>query len=178
MRVGVTGSRKYDNRALVWAILDRFHREYGIDLLIHGGANGLDWVASMWARHGNVPEKRFLVTDEDWKREGKKAGILRNVEMWDSGLIDLLIGFEGERGTTHMMSLCDVYETPCLVVPDPVWRAENLPDEAEVIGPPPWEEEPVPTSTKPYWKREPEPHQRWARRSKEREERYLEDAQF
>jgi hypothetical protein len=177
MRVGVTGSRKYDNRALAWAILDRFHREYGIDLLIHGDAKGLDWLCSMWARHNNVPEKTFPVTNEDWEREGKKAGILRNVEMWDSGLIELLIGFEGEKGTTHMISLCDVYETPCLVVPDPVWAVENLPPPV-VIDTPPWEDDPPPPPTKPYWRREPLPHQRWPRRNPEAAQRYLEDAVF
>lgn len=68
-------------------------------IVMHGGAPGPDRWAAQAASRRNLLAREYL---PDWERHGKKAGILRNLEMLDQGP-DLVIAFwDGEsRGTKH-----------------------------------------------------------------------------
>lgn len=67
--------------------------------LISGGARGADQMAEEYARQNDWSIEQHL---PDWEAHGKRAGILRNVEMLDSG-VDLVIAFHknASRGTAH-----------------------------------------------------------------------------
>lgn len=68
--------------------------------VVSGGARGVDVLAIDWAVTNWVPWKEFPA---DWQKYGKKAGILRNVEMGDYA--DALVAvWDGDsRGTKHMI---------------------------------------------------------------------------
>lgn len=78
----VTGSRDWPSETLVGCVLDEFLvslRHEGMMTLINGGAAGVDTFAeNYWRSHnlGNV-----ITVHPDWNLHGKKAGIIRNVDM-------------------------------------------------------------------------------------------------
>lgn len=117
MRVLVCGSRVFNDKKLLYNTLDNFVVERGLKgeedeygnwlpnglTIVHGGARGADLLADDWAVVNWVPVEEFK---PDWDSYGKAAGILRNIDMLESG-IDVVIAFpKGEaRGTKHMMKI-------------------------------------------------------------------------
>ena len=122
MRLGVTGSRNYDNWQFVTSWLDRLHARYGIDCLIHGAAKGWDWHSQAWAQRNRIPDDPYPA---DWdnitrpgavvrrNRRGKlydaAAGPYRNERMLREGRPEYAIAFPGGRGTRDMMIRCWEY---------------------------------------------------------------------
>lgn len=90
MIVVVTGGRTFGEgpkaeiqRFLLREVLNDLHHgigraEKGIDLLIDGGADGADTLASGWAQYHGVPG---LTVAAKWRTEGAAAGPLRNERM-------------------------------------------------------------------------------------------------
>lgn len=81
MQLIVSGSRyaTEEDRAIVWRELDWTNEHEGpIELLIEGGARGVDLYASRWALAYDVKCVRLPA---DWKHYGKAAGHIRNREM-------------------------------------------------------------------------------------------------
>lgn len=78
--------------------------------MVSGGASGVDLYGEKWARKNDIPIKRFPA---DWAKYGKRAGLIRNVEManYADGLIAIWDG--QSRGTKHMI---DVAKDKGLVV--------------------------------------------------------------
>jgi len=68
--------------------------------IVCGKARGADSLGERWAREKGIALKEFPA---NWDLNGKKAGILRNIEMGDYA--DCLIAFwDGKsRGTAHMI---------------------------------------------------------------------------
>lgn len=101
-RVIVCGGRDYKDWKHVEAVLNHLYETLAADLrltLVEGGAKGADELAHGWAiSHGVVSESYSA----HWKEYGRAAGPLRNQAMLDSG-IDLVIAFEGGKGTADMM---------------------------------------------------------------------------
>lgn len=102
VRVLVCGSRSWNDYA---AIDDRIEALPAGAVLVHGGALGADTVADNHARRLGIPVEVFPVTSSDWDRFGRRAGVLRNLTMLDSGP-DLVIAFwDGKsRGTEHTIT--------------------------------------------------------------------------
>ena len=99
----VTGSREMLNYTYLDSILNR----YSIGGVVHGDALGADTLAQKWAENNDVLTARHPVTEEQWKRIGKSAGVLRNQAMLDQHpTISLVIAFpvRGSRGTADMMN--------------------------------------------------------------------------
>lgn len=97
-----------EHQRIMFTALDRLFRDYDDEYcmpmqglqIVSGGAKGADTLAIDWAVINWVPFREFL---PDWDKHGKKAGILRNVEMAEYA--DTLVAFwDGEsRGTKHMI---------------------------------------------------------------------------
>lgn len=116
IRVLVCGGRNYSDKHAVWQTLYGFCDDrglwsepdkYGNKLpsgltVIHGGARGADSLADQWAVVNWVPFEEYKA---DWDTHGKKAGILRNIQMLEEGKPDVVIAFPGGRGTAHMVSI-------------------------------------------------------------------------
>jgi hypothetical protein len=67
--------------------------------IIHGAARGADMIAAEFAASCCFDAVAFPA---DWRTYGKRAGILRNLQMLDEAP-DLVIAFQrnGSRGTQH-----------------------------------------------------------------------------
>lgn len=105
-RVLVTGGRKYSNRKLVYAALDRlYNSDYiGRMTLIEGGAKGADRLAQDWANQAHI-DVDLITCEADWDRYGLSAGMRRNKDMANLKP-DVCIAFLGGRGTQNMVDLC------------------------------------------------------------------------
>lgn len=119
LRVVVTGGRHFRDVDRAARALDSIHGIIGslsanttgkIALLIHGGARGADAIANAWAHHRNVPVAVFAA---EWHLHGKRAGILRNIEMLKSTPTpDLVLAFPGGRGTAHCVATARLLGIP------------------------------------------------------------------
>ena len=99
----VTGSREMNN----YDYLEKVLNGYKIGGIVHGDAKGADTLAQKWADDNEVLTQRHPVTDAQWKKIGKSAGVLRNQFMLDQHpTISLVIAFpvKSSRGTQDMMN--------------------------------------------------------------------------
>lgn len=99
MKVLICGGRDYHDHIRFNEVLNKLHKEAGIDVVIEGGAKGADMLAANWAYTNGVARESFLA---DWENQGKFAGPARNQRMLDEGRPDIVIAFPGGRGTADM----------------------------------------------------------------------------
>jgi hypothetical protein len=107
MRVLITGSRTWTDAKPIRDALERLVAESEPPfIVIHGGAGrGADYIASQWVAdeiafcNWPINVERYPA---DWQRDGKRAGILRNVRMVEAGA-DLCLAFirDASKGATH-----------------------------------------------------------------------------
>jgi hypothetical protein len=76
--------------------------QYQFTVLLCGMARGADSLAYHYAGSHGVPVEKFPA---DWKRYGKRAGMLRNMQMLTEGKPDLVIAFPGGTGTAMMCTI-------------------------------------------------------------------------
>lgn len=87
--VMVTGSRTWADRdelarqleTVRQKLLEEHELETASFKLVHGGARGADFLAAQRAHALNWPVQSFALTNEDWRRDGRRAGVLRNERM-------------------------------------------------------------------------------------------------
>ena len=100
MKVLVCGGRKFDDAMTLGSWLGGIHKQAGITEIIQGGASGADTMAAKFGEWIGVPVRTFKA---DWAL-GKKAGPMRNDKMLREGKPDLVVAFEGGKGTADMVS--------------------------------------------------------------------------
>lgn len=100
MRVLVCGGRNFEDRALMFRVLDSLHDRTPFSCVIHGMARGADRLADHWAMFNHIPAYRFHAV---WSQHGRSAGPIRNQRMLDKGKPDLAVGFPGGAGTKDML---------------------------------------------------------------------------
>jgi UDP-N-acetylmuramoylalanine-D-glutamate ligase len=98
MRVLVCGGRDYDDKTLMFKVLDSLPK---ITLLIAGDAKGADQMAHYWAAMREVTSKKYAA---EWRVYGPAAGPIRNQVMLERGKPELVVAFPGGRGTADMVS--------------------------------------------------------------------------
>lgn len=115
-RVLVCGGRDFVDSSQIWGELDTLHRwaRQGCMVVIQGGASGADRIAREWCisrlvRFENYPAK--------WSEHGKAAGPIRNQRMLDVGRPDLVLAFNGGRGTADMVRRAKAAGVPVRIVP-------------------------------------------------------------
>ena len=64
------------------------------EIIISGGAIGSDKMAERYAKIHNIP---VLILVPDWKKHGKKAGILRNTDIINESTH--VIAFPNDKGS-------------------------------------------------------------------------------
>jgi hypothetical protein len=103
MRLLVSGSRECENWEFVQARLDDLKERNTIEVVIHGGAGGVDTLAGVWARRNDIPEEVYTA---DWDTHGKAAGPIRNTKMLDEGKPDVVVAFptKTSKGTVNMIN--------------------------------------------------------------------------
>lgn len=100
MRVIIAGGRYFDNYELLSTKCDKILQNQDDVTIISGGAKGADSLGEKYAKERGYTIEIFPAK---WNEYGKKAGMIRNVEMADSS--DSLIAFwDGKsKGTKHMI---------------------------------------------------------------------------
>ena len=97
-RVLVCGGRNFNNADLVSKTLEALGQKPCT--IIQGGASGADQLAKQWAAFNRIHCITFYA---NWAVHGKAAGPIRNREMLNEGKPDLVVAFEGGRGTANMV---------------------------------------------------------------------------
>ena len=112
-RIIIAGSRSFNNYETLKDRVTKFLYTKPDDrVIISGGAKGADALGERYAQEYHIPVKRFPA---NWDTYGKKAGILRNIEMakyaTDDNAEGILIAFwDGvSHGTGHMLRIADDY---------------------------------------------------------------------
>lgn len=106
MKLIIAGSRGITDYSIVRqaVITSGLWKEYGKRLeIVSGMARGVDTLAVEFAKRNALTLHEFPVSSNDWETHGKKAGMLRNIEMgkFSDGLIAI---WDGEsRGTKQMI---------------------------------------------------------------------------
>jgi len=103
MRIIIAGSRTFNDYDLLKTKIDKFTRKLKTVVVLSGEANGADRLGEKWAKERGWQIERFPA---EWEKHGRKAGIVRNLEMLESiGKKGCLIVFwDGvSRGTAHIV---------------------------------------------------------------------------
>jgi len=125
MRVLVCGGRDFNDAGMMYRVLDHLHAEMHFTSLIHGGAQGADFLAGTWAQ-SREPLIHTVVFKADWKTLGRRAGPARNEEMLGKGRPDIIVAFPGGRGTEHMTKIAlAAHERVIEVFSDGTWAPRH-----------------------------------------------------
>lgn len=122
MRVLVCGGRDFqDDDAIDFMAyhLCKFHEAIPFSVLIHGAARGADSIAGWWADEMGIPTEEYPISKQDWNTHGKRAGYLRNKQMYDEGRPDLVMAFPGGNGTQNMVDIATRGKTE-------VWQSRRI----------------------------------------------------
>jgi hypothetical protein len=105
MNILVCGGRHFHDQKKMFDVLTKL-ANYSEDnplgdpiVIIHGGAQGADSLAGIWAA---IHHKTVRVFRADWEKYGKQAGPIRNKEMLEKNHVDLVVAFPGGKGTGDM----------------------------------------------------------------------------
>jgi len=113
-RIAVTGGRNFNNPSLVAEVFSEYSLKE-IDLVMHGGANGLDSQARDWAMKNGIQTASFPA---NWNYYGKSAGRIRNFCMLSAGQPDFLLAFPGGRGTENCIKTAKNLKIPVTIISD------------------------------------------------------------
>lgn len=102
VRVLVCGGRGFNDRRSVDTALASIRETHGLDVLIHGGADGADDLARQWAENYYISTWCFPA---NWCRHGEAAGPMRNLAMLSEGQPSLVVAFPGGPGTANMVDI-------------------------------------------------------------------------
>lgn len=99
-RVLVCGGRDFDGYAYLKSVLDLLPPDEDREFCC-GGARGADALCERYCR-----ENFYIcrVYEADWDTHGKAAGPIRNQQMLDEFYPDVVIAFQGGRGTADMVN--------------------------------------------------------------------------
>lgn len=113
MRVCIAGSRTFQSQEFMDERL-AFYFQRGLpDLVVSGCANGADLLGECWADMNNVPVLRFPA---DWENLGKRAGFVRNLEMFKFATHGVFFWDGSSKGTRHTIELFEQSDKPFRVV--------------------------------------------------------------
>lgn len=114
MKVLVCGSRRFTDPFRANLTIDDRIAKLPLCEVIHGGARGADEMAATAAtRHGH-PVTMFAA---DWETHGRRAGVIRNLEMLAQRPEFVLAFWDGKsRGTMHTVSEARRRQIPVEVI--------------------------------------------------------------
>lgn len=112
-QVITAGGRDFADYGLLQAKCDQFFREKRPTAIISGIARGADTLGTRYARERGIQVLEFPA---DWERLGRRAGMVRNLQMLDAA--DAVVAFwDGQsRGTAHTIGEAKKRGLPLRVV--------------------------------------------------------------
>ena len=99
MKTIIAGSRDITDFTTLMKAVDV--SKLDITSVVSGGARGVDKLGEIYASRFNLP---IFIFKANWDKHGKKAGILRNIEMARNAEALLAIWDGKSRGTLHMIT--------------------------------------------------------------------------
>ena len=114
MKVIIAGSRSIDWPSFIqmWDLLPKDIPKLFTEV-VSGGAKGPDSHGEVIAKHNGLGIKRFIPS---WTTLGKKAGILRNVDMGEYA-DSAIVFWDGEsRGSLHMFEFMKSEDKPAILL--------------------------------------------------------------
>ncbi|UIW10576.1 DNA recombination-mediator protein A [Aeromonas phage BUCT695] len=114
MKTIIAGSRDVTEEEF-WEAIDELPTEVYISIteIVSGGARGADKFGEQVAKNLSKPVKQFI---PDWDGLGKKAGILRNIEMGDYADQAVVIWDGESRGSAQMIKYMEKLNKPVYVI--------------------------------------------------------------
>jgi predicted Rossmann fold nucleotide-binding protein DprA/Smf involved in DNA uptake len=101
MILGITGSRCITDAELIETALNSTHQQTPIAKLVHGGAKGVDTIASTWATANGIEQE---VIRPLYEQHGKYAPLLRNKEIIAKSDMVLAIWDGISKGTAYTIN--------------------------------------------------------------------------
>lgn len=113
IKLAIVGSRTFNNQHIFDNVMERLEDKYNITTIVSGGARGADSMGEAYADRFGLEK---LIFPADWKKYGKRAGFLRNVDIIKN--CDICVAFwDGEsHGTKHDIELCKEHHKPCYII--------------------------------------------------------------
>jgi hypothetical protein len=110
--VVICGSRTWPDPERVWSYVDELP---GDCTVIVGGAHGADMFAEERARWRGLAVEVFKA---DWEQYGRRAGLVRNLQMLDFPVPDRVVAFwDGQsRGTRHTIRIARQRKIPVEII--------------------------------------------------------------
>jgi hypothetical protein len=105
MKLAIVGSRHFTDTNR----FDKWIKE-SVDLwgtpeeVVSGGARGADTLGEKWAQTNDIPT---TIYKPDWIRYGKRAGIIRNVDIITRATHVVAFPSKTGKGTQHSISLAE-----------------------------------------------------------------------
>lgn len=113
MKVIIAGSRTITNYELLPQVMHWANKEgLWANEVVSGGAKGVDQLGEQLAKAWNW---KLTIFPADWDKYGKKAGILRNIEMGNYADWLLAIWDGQSKGTKHMIEYMQSINKPVYV---------------------------------------------------------------
>lgn len=109
MKLAIIGSRTFNDYELLKKECDNLN----IEEIISGGAKGADSLGEKYAIENNI---KFTIFKPDWKKYGKRAGFLRNIDIINS--CDSVLAFwdGNSKGTQHSINLGHKHNKPVTII--------------------------------------------------------------
>jgi len=109
IKIAIVGSRGFSNPKLFKKELLTFLEENNINddyIIVSGGAKGADYLAKMfWKAFLGGNKDRYIELKPNWKKYGKKAGFLRNYDIWDNADLGIAFWDGSSKGTEHSFKI-------------------------------------------------------------------------
>jgi hypothetical protein len=75
------GSRAWNQEGIIYRVFSKLPKG---TIVVHGGARGADILSDRVAKYLGFETRPYIVTPEEWEREGKAAGVNRNARMLEA----------------------------------------------------------------------------------------------
>lgn len=113
MKVAIVGSKSISNENLINNYISECLTDLSnIDLIISGGAKGVDTIAELFAKNHNIKTKIFY---PNWEKYGRQADLIRNSDIISKCEICIII-WDGESlCTKNDIDLCTEMRKPCYI---------------------------------------------------------------
>ena len=100
MKYIIAGGRDFNNRNILYRILNENRYSKNITEIVSGDARGADTLGAEWA---DVYGLRVTHFPAQWDKYGKSAGFIRNAEMGEYADAAIIFWDGASKGTKHMI---------------------------------------------------------------------------
>jgi len=102
MKILISGDRNWADKELIFCTLLDYVDD--VSVVIEGGARGADTLGRLVAEDLSIS---VIHCPANWNSYGKRAGIMRNIQMLEEHKPDLILAFHDDieisKGTKHMI---------------------------------------------------------------------------